>query len=278
MLSRPLGALLAAVVGVAAASAQPVIPDPAYGLPPAPSVLDGASGVADGGYPPGLGSGVEPYRWWLSAEYLLGFTTSTTVPTVQTGGPVGSGGVLGSGGVPLFGGRQTYDGVSGARFGGGVWLDGCRAYGLDWSIFFLPNQRNTVVAGDGAGVVARPFFDTALGIENSRLISAPGLFSGTASSRYSSRFWGAELGGLLRVVETPTFSLDQMFHFRHFTLEESLQLNDSSTPNGGGVVTFNGQAFAAPARVSVLDFLSAVNRWYGGSAGVRVLMSASRLS
>lgn len=196
----------------------------------------------------------------------------------MSAGPVGSGGVIGQNGTRvLFGGTQDFDGISGARVGGGVWLDGCRAYAVDWSAFFLPTQRSQGTFAVGPGeVLARPFFDTALGTENSRLIAAPGLFTGTASTSYSTQFWGVELGGLLRVVETPTLSLEQLFHFRFFTLDESVRTNDTSTAIGGGVVAFNGQAFAPPATVTVSDAYTALNRWYGGSAGGRLIWTPGR--
>jgi hypothetical protein len=277
MLSRPLGALLAVVVGVSAASAQPAFPP---GLPPdATSSLDGGAGLADGEiFAAGAGIGPEPYRWWLSGEYLLGFTKGAVTRPIASAGPVAGGAILGVGGTrPLFDGEQDFGGVSGFRFGGGVWLDSCRAYGFDWGVFFLPRQTNSATFTAGPGeVLARPFFDTALNVENSRRISAPGLFSGSVDAAYRSLFWGAEIGTRLRVVESPTFALEQLFHFRYYALEESLEATDSSTALGGGVVTFNGQAFRNPATVQVKDFYSVQNRWYGGSAGLRAIWTPGR--
>lgn len=278
MLSRPLGAILAVFVGVAAASAQSVqsVPPPVLSPDAFPPVGD-AYPVDAGVYPGWDGGGPEPYRWWLSAEYLLGFTKPADVPPLVSSGSVTSGGVLGqAGATTLFGGKQDFDGISGARFGGGVWLDSCRAYGLDWSVFFLPTQRNSATFGAGSGVLARPFFDTALNTENSRLLASPGLFTGAASTTFSTLFWGAEVGGVLRVVETPTYSFEQLFHFRYFALEESLRVDDNSTALGGGVVAFNGTTFPNPATVSTTDYYSVINRWYGGSAGIRFVWTPGR--
>lgn len=266
MLSRPLGALLAMFVGVAAASAQPVPPP---GL--SPDAFPPAGYAGPTGEPVLTGIGPEPYRWWLGAEYLLGFTRAATLPPLVTASPVGSGGVIGRPGTRvLVGGSQDFDGISGYRFGGGVWLDGCRAYALDWSAFFLPSQQaqGTFTAAPGQ-VLARPFFDTVLNTENSRVIASPGLFTGSVTTSYSTQFYGAEAGALLRVVETPTFSLEQLFHFRFYALDESVRSNDTSTALGGGVVAFNGAAFGPPATVTTSDTFRVLNRWYGGSAGVR---------
>jgi hypothetical protein len=221
---------------------------------------------------------VEPYRWWVSGEYLLGFTRSTTLPTVASVGPFPSGGILGlSGSRPLGGDTVDFGGVSGARFHGGVWLDSCRAYALDWGIFFLPRQEQTNRFAPGPGEdLGRPFFDTLLNRENSRRIVTPGVFAGEVTSAYRSLFWGAELGARLRVVETPTLSLEQLFHFRYYALEESFEIEDSSTALAGGVVAFNGGLFAAPARVRVNDFFSVQNRFYGGSGGLRLQWTPGR--
>lgn len=278
MLSRPLGAILAVVVGVTAASAQPA---PYPGLPPtAASSLDGVGVATDGGFSSaavGMG-GPDPYRWWFSAEYLLGFTKSTSLIPVVSTGSVASGGVLDTGGArPLGGGDVDFGGISGARFTGGVWLDSCRAYAFDWGVFFLPRQQTTTTFFANPGeVLARPFFDTALNVENSRRVTSPGLFNGSVTNSYRSLFWGAEVGTRLRVIETPTFSLEQLFHFRYYALEESFESADNSMALAGGVVTFNGQAFGPPAEVRVNDFYSVQNRWYGGSAGLRVLWTPGR--
>lgn len=275
MLSRPFGAILVAVLGVTAATAQPALPP---GLPPdVPTYSDGPGAVADGGIPADWGGQQEPYRWWLSGEYLLGFTNSADLPPVVSIGPPQSAAILTAGGQPLGAGVQDLGGVSGFRVSGGVWLDSCRAYALDWNIFFLPRQQitNTFTAGPGQ-VLARPFFDTALNVENSRRIAAPGLFAGSVTTAFRSLFWGAEVGARVRVVETPTFSLEHLFHFRYYALEESFEAEDQSSALAGGVVTFNGQAFGPPAGVRVNDFFSVQNRFYGGSGGLRLMWTPGR--
>jgi hypothetical protein len=277
MQSRPLGAILAALVTVATASAQYApIPD----LPPSAAFpSDGAPVPADGRISAaGLGLAPDPYRWWLSGEYLLGFTKSAGVPPVVSAGPAASNGIIGLPGTRLLeSSSPKFDSVSGGRLSGGVWLDSCRAYGVEWSVFFLPRQQSTSTFQAAPGeALARPFFDTVFNVENSRLISAPGLFAGSAESTYRTYFWGGEFGTRLRVLETPTLSLEQLFHFRHYTLEESFTADDNSTALPGGVVAFNGQVFGAPARVRVNDTFEVLNRFYGGSAGLRVIWTPGR--
>ncbi len=277
MQSRPFGAILAVLVAATAASAQfAPIPD----LPPSATFpSDGEPVPTDGGITAaGLGLTPDPYRWWLSGEYLLGFTRSAGTPAVISTGPAASNGIVGLVGTRLLeSSSPKFDSVSGGRLSGGVWLDSCRAYGFEWGVFFLPRQQSTSTfqAAPGA-VLARPFFDTLFNVENSRLISSPGLFTGSATSTSSTSFWGGELGSRLRVVETPTFSLEQLFHFRYYELKESFTTEDDSTALAGGVVAFNGQVFPAPARVRVNDSIVVLNRFYGGSAGMRMVWTPGR--
>lgn len=277
MQSRPLGAILVALVTVASAPAQYTpIPD----LPPSAAFPSDVAPVpADGGISDAqLGLSPEPYRWWLSGEYLLGFTKSASAPPVASASPAASAGIVGLAGTRLLQSTSPkFDSISGGRFSGGVWLDACRAYGVEWGVFFLPRQESTSsFQAAGGEALARPFFDTLFNVENSRLISSPGLFTGSVTTNYQTEFWGLEFGGRLRVVETPTLSLEQLFHFRHYTLEETFTADDVSTALPGGVVAFNGQVFAAPARVRVNDTYRVRNRFYGGSAGVRTIWTPGR--
>ncbi len=292
MPSRFLGtarAVVAVFVGAILGAAPGVSAQSPYGGPPmGESFPEGGlpqTNTGDGGFPgaesalaSNAGTGFD-YRWWFGGEYLLSYTKTTSVPTTLTTSPIASLGILGNPGTQsAFGGKQDFGGISGARFHGGLWLDPCRAYGLDWNVFFLPRQTNSATLGAGAAaVIARPFFDTALNRENSRLVSRTGQFTGSASATYNSFFWGADLGGLVRVYESSTFSLEQTFHFRYLGLEEAFETVDRSTPiAGAGVVYFNGTARIAPANVSTLDRFSTVNRFYGGAAGLRINYAPGR--
>ena len=282
MPSRAFGAVLVALWVAGVATAQPqVLPSVPCDAPPAGLPADGdglftAPSAADrltaAGSP-------QDYRWWFTAEYLLGYTKPSNLPPVATSGTVGSLGIVGRTGTQvLLGGEQDYGGISGGRFGGGLWLDSCHAYAVDWGVFYLPTQRTEVAATAGsAAVLARPFFDTLLNVENVRLVSQTGLFDGSVSSRFSTFFWGAELGATVRVLETSSLSFDQLFHFRYYSLEESLGVSDRSR-SIGGTVYFNGAAQPLGTTVSVTDYFSAINRWYGGAAGIRVNWTSNRLA
>ncbi len=281
MLSRAFGAAVAVFV-VGAASAQPPDPlpipagDPAVVGDPSSDVLFGRTRAERA-----LDSGGPVYdRWWVTGEYFLGYTRPGTLPPIATSGTADSLAVLGRTGTRvLLGGEQDFGGVSGGRFGAGLWLDPCRAYGFEWGVFFLPTQRSSFTADSTtAAALGRPFFDTNLGIENVRLVSLAGQFDGRMSGEYSTLFWGGEMGMAVRVLETSTFTLEQLFHARYYGLEEKVGVNDVVTAvPGGGAIFFNGQAQPLGATVAVSDFYSVVNRWVGGAGGLRVNWSSGRV-
>lgn len=275
MLSRMIGAAVAvlAVTGAVRAQTPDLLPVPGndpvqIGRP----VADGLFGSGDSG-------GGYSDRWWLTGEYLLGYTRPSNLPTLVTGGPSSSLGIIGRPGTQsLFGGEQDMGGISGGKFSGGLFLDACRAYAFEWGVFFLPTQKTTFTAGPNtAEVLSRPFFDTNLQTENARLVSLNGQFNGTVAAEFQTLFWGAEAGMAVRVLETSTFSFDQLFHFRYYGLEEKVTVSDSTTAvPGGGSLFFNGTALPNGATVNVTDFHSTINRWVGGAGGLRVNWTPGR--
>ena len=282
MLSRAFGAAVAVfVVGVA--SAQPPAPlpvpasDPVVVGDPTSDALFGRPSRAERA----LDSGGPVYdRWWLTGEYFLASTRPATLPPLATSGTADSLAVLGRAGTQvLFGGEQNFNPISGGRLSGGLWLDPCRAYAFEWGVFFLPTQSTSFAANSStAAALGRPFFDTVLGIENVRLVSLAGQFTGQMSGEYSTQFWGGEAGVAIRVLETSTFTLEQLFHARYYGLVESVGVSDSVTAvPGGGALFFNGQAQPLGATVAVSDYFSVVNRWVGGAGGLRVNWSSGRL-
>jgi len=277
------------------ASAQPVgmappgfSPQGMPGMPPMPGMGDFA------GPPPGqeinpdlldstraLGPTEDFRRFWFTGEYIFAGVSSATLPTLVTRGPLASGGVLGALGTQAaFGGTQDFGGISGFRFGGGFWIDGCRAFGLEWGVTFLPEQTRSFSSnGSGSDVLARPFFDTVLQTQNSRLIAAPGQFIGSVDANYSSYFWNADLGAVMRVYESSNWSLEHTIGARYFSLEDRLRITDNTRALPGGTLYYRGApVFSPDASVSVMDYYSMINRWYGGAAGLRLNFSPGRFT
>src|SRR5262249_19746127 len=134
----------------------PAPPSPMPGAPaaPCPSCED----IFCGGCTPcvpGFGCQDCPdrQRLWFSAEYLLWWTSSTSVPPLVSASPVAvvggipvaaGGGMVESGprARVVFGNGSLFpESMGGARFSAGWWFDPCRQrWGIDGSFFFLAQR------------------------------------------------------------------------------------------------------------------------------------------
>lgn len=283
MLSRFIGALVVAVGLVSVASAQPVEPYMDFqGFPSSPAPAAGYEGMDD---PAAASQGGNPaapfYRFWLTGEYYLATMSNTSYVPLATTSPATSLGLIGRPGTQVVsGGTQDFGGVSGFRIGGGMWLDGCRAYGVEWNASYLPKQTKSYSNdGSGASILARPFYDTLLLTENSRLISSTGQFAGSINSEFSNFYWNADITSVMRVLETSEWSLEHLISARYFNIEDTLRITDQSSALGAGTLIYRGLPVLTPgATVSVMDYYSMINRWYGGSAGFRINYNPGRLS
>ena len=293
MVFRAVGAAALFVLAASSAVAQsfdpsmggaggPGMPGPGMGSPTmtGPGCAPGVSTSAD----PLLGAGATTpsgnagSRFWLEAGYQAGFVSNLSTPAIlATRG--GTFGVQGAAGVSnaLGGGSADFNTLHGGRFTAGLWLDSNHAYGIEASAFFL-SEGSTSSGTGGGGVLARPFFDTSIQGQNVRILNLPGQVSGSITSSATSEFWGADLGPIVRVIETEMITLDQLFYFRYLNLEESMVVSDTVSPVGGAV-TFRGQAIrGAGAAVSVRDSASTTNHFYGGGAGARLSITPGRFS
>ena len=279
MVSRAVGAAALFVLAVSSAFAQ---------LPPGQPMDPGTGGP---GSPPGVPTSVDPLlgsgvstlagssgsRFWFEGGYEAGFVRDISTPaTIATQG--GAFAVLRSPGtsVVLGGGSANVGVLHGGRFTGGFWIDDNRAFGVEASLFFLAEASTRSGVQGGGAALSRPFFDTSIQAQNVRILNLPGQVTGSVSSEVRSLVGGADLGPVVRVIETDMLTLDQLFYFRYFTLEESQTVVDTVSPIGGAI-TFLGQAIRSPgAAVSVLDQASTINRFYGGGAGLRLNITPGR--
>ena len=286
MVSRAVGAVALFVLAASSALAQ--FPPNAPGDPG----MGGMSGPGHPGHPseaptsvdPMLGSGssltgTSGSRFWFEGGYQAGFIRDLPTPaTLATRG--GAFAVRGAPGVSavLGGGNTDIGTLSGARFTGGFWLDSNRSFGLEASVFFLAEKSDSMsVSGNGAAL-SRPFFDTSIQAQNVRILNLPGQVSGSVSTEVKSLLVGADVGPVIRVIETEMITLDQLLYFRYLRLEETQNVTDTVSPVGGAI-TFRGQSFRnASAAVSVRDSALAINNFYGGGAGLRLGINPGRFS
>ena len=286
MVSRAVGAVALFVLAASSALAQvpPDAPgDPRIGAMGGPG-QPGNPSEAPTSVDPMLGSGpsltgTSGSRFWFEGGYQAGFIRDLPTPaTLATRG--GAFAVRGAPGVSvvLGGGNTDIGTLSGARFTGGFWLDSNRSFGLEASVFFLGEKSDSLSVGGAGAALSRPFFDTSIQAQNVRILNLPGQVSGSVSTEVKSLLVGADVGPVIRVIETDMITLDQLLYFRYLRLEESQNVTDIVSPVGGAI-TFRGQSFRnASATVSVRDSALAINNFYGGGAGLRLGINPGRFS
>ena len=141
-----------------------------------------------------------PQDGWFSAEYLYWWQDGLDTPPLITGS-VDDGVAQNRAGVlgdpltrTLFGGNDVIDdGLDGFRLRFGVWLNRCHTWGVGAEYFNIGEESESFTAsGDGSPVLARPLINVNNGsVEESELVSFPGVVGGTVSARATSELTGA---------------------------------------------------------------------------------------
>ncbi len=116
------------------------------------------------------------------------------VTTSTAGTPQEQAGVLGQPGTSvLFGGGSVLDDqFSGGRLRFGLWLDRCHTWGVGAELFQIGSESESFSrTSTGDPILARPFFNTRTGFDDSELVAFPGVLSGTVAVRAESELQGA---------------------------------------------------------------------------------------
>jgi hypothetical protein len=220
-----------------------------------------------------------PGTFWVSAEYLYWWTKGSNLPNLVTGGSATDAipGALGQPGTRvLFGGDEDSQGHSGARFNAGIWLNDSHTFGLEGSYFFLGSRSENFFTGasgaPGSAVITRPFLDVpptgAAPFQNSEIVAFPGVAGGTVSVQSTSRLQGAAPDVLCNLCCCGSccsgYRVDLIGGFSWFELNESVNINEDITPNGG-----LGSGFPPGSRIAVNDQFSTQNDFYGPQIGIR---------
>jgi hypothetical protein len=131
----------------------------------------------------------EAIAWAQDGMYLPPLVTTSVNPNVTRN----QAGVLTDPTTRVLLGDENFlsDGTDGGRFRVGVWLDRCHTWGLGGELFNLSSQSDSFTAtSSGSPVLARPFFNTQTGVEDSELIAFPNVIAGTVNATVTSKFQG----------------------------------------------------------------------------------------
>ncbi len=140
-----------------------------------------------------------PQDGWVSLEYLAWWQDGMNLPPLVTTSvdpdvPRAQAGVWTdpSTRVLFGGGTVLNDSFNGGRLRFGVWLDRCHTWGVGAEYFQLGSETASFGGtSTGTPILARPFFNTETGMEDSELIAFPGVVTGTVGASATSELTGA---------------------------------------------------------------------------------------
>jgi hypothetical protein len=183
-------------------------------------------------------------KFWIEGSYLYWTAKGDRLPALVTGGGTGALGAPGT--TVLFGNSDVNDGWrSGGRLRLGYWFDPEKRRGVDAHFFVLGRtSTNFNASSDGSTVLAQPFFNPVLNVQDALLIASPGLLSGQISINETSSLYGA--GGAYRTefcANCAFGSISGILGYRYLHLRDKLKISRASVGLAGGIlagVTFAG--------------------------------------
>ncbi len=222
-----------------------------------------------------------PSHGWVNAEYLNWYPSGMqTPPLVTTSNPsTTSQANAGVRGLPttsvLYGGNDILDGSwSGFRIRFGWWLAALPGWGIEGEYTgFGERTESFFQQSSGNPILARPFFNTLTGMEDSELVAYPGVIGGSVAVDATSRFVGAAVRfrrqlccnegcgySALCCQTVPTASrLDATVGYRFWELNESLKMQER----------LNSQLVPSnPGSFVITDRFDTRNLFNGGEVGV----------
>ena len=208
--------------------------------------------------------------WYQDGLYLPPLVTTSVDPDVSRN----QAGVLTSPSTRILygGGGVLTDSIDGGRLRFGVWLDRCHTWGLGAELISMSSNSDSFVAGsEGLPILARPIFNTELGVEDSELVAYPDVVSGAVSVNVNSDF---ESGGfyIRRLRRTEEGCKQWLFcgcpehyctrtellvGYRYLQLDETVAIRESLVSNDS----------QNPGSFEILDAFRARNQFNGIDLG-----------
>lgn len=226
---------------------------------------------------------------WVSAEYLLWWVRSGPLssPIVVTSNrftdlPPAA---LGQPGTRVLLGDSPmgYGTASGMRFGFGVEL--APRLNLEAGFLMLENRMfrfGIASNGNGSPLIANPFFNPALQMEDALLNSNPdpnvGPWAGATFVHSHSRLLGWDLNLAASSNRSSNFNVTGIFGFRSMHLNEDLSIDNTYRPLVPGVLTFRAIPVGTNATLFDTDRFGTSNTFYGGQVGAKGEWKSGRFS
>ena len=208
--------------------------------------------------------------WFRSRVYLGWWTKGFAAPALLTTQPAGNtdireAGVLRRPGTSVLLGNEDLRGgfQPGERFVLGTWLGHTQTWGVEASYLQIARQTDAFQAGGAnAPILARPFFNSQSGLQDSEIINYPGQQSGTFASAAASEFQAGEILLRKNLTRQCDVTIDMSVGYRFQQLNDHLAVSDT--------LAFSGSAAAFPAGSTVMqsDRFDTRNIFNGGEVGL----------
>ena len=205
---------------------------------------------------------------WVRGEALLWWTKGGQTPPLLTTSPASTplsqAGVLGQPGTSvLFGDQELNQGLhGGARITFGTWLGCCQENGVEFSFMLLgENTQSFNDSSMGNPILARPFFNTTTGAEDSHVIAFPNVANGAFNATSTENFDGAEVLFRRALVHGCDGRIDLLLGYRFNNLTDGLEIDDAATSSGNGAIA------PAGTTISTVDIFHTRNNFNGGDLG-----------
>lgn len=257
---------------------QPLVQGP--GAPPEVYYDDGSFGYDEGYYGyGGWGTGIMPMlsgmSFTLRGEFLYWWTSPLNTPALATSSPantpVTEAGVLGEPGTNLLLGTELNDDTRpGARFTTNLWFDPWQNTGLEASYMFLGTESTDFsITSNQIPIIARPFFNSETGAQDSELVAYPGQLTGGLAINADTSFQMADILYRWNISRDEWRRFDLLIGYRTAYLKDQIRIRESLTSisQDSGVVP--------GTTIVVTDNFSATNYFNGielGLAGQRQTM------
>ncbi|MCH2610734.1 MAG: BBP7 family outer membrane beta-barrel protein [Pirellulales bacterium] len=219
-----------------------------------------------------LSSGFEEFAGdhfgrWARVEFMFGWMRGQRVPPLVTTSSAGTAlenaGVLGLSSTDILAGNERFsnDARPGGRVDFGWWLQnrdaavGARFYAIDEATTGLSFD-------DASGILARPFFDSILGSQQSLSVSFPGSDSGSVSVDSMTRLIGTDVYFRRPWRSHGTAVVDFVYGYQISRMDQGLAINSTTTNLDGR----NGIAIGT--QLDVHDSVKRKNEFHGGMLGI----------
>jgi hypothetical protein len=206
---------------------------------------------------------------WFRLEYLGWFSRGRNTPPLVTSSAAGTdradAGVLGLESTTILYGDDPIgtDIRSGLRATfTHLFADGCTAG--TFRFWGLEDSSETFAINSGnRPIIAQPFFNTLLGIQDSLLVAFPGVSNpGSINVLSKNDIIGIDAWGSRNWYDDGCSSIDWLAGYQFTRLDDSIVINSALTaadPNG---------AIPVGTQISVVDAFRTQNEFHGGSIGM----------